>query len=90
MRKSPKGLNLLVTKLGKIRVKILTSKTRRIRKPLKDFFDKHALTDAEKDFILGCMLAQSRYPQLTHRQWQIVNDIKDRYDGKIPRSEEIT
>jgi len=83
-------LNLLVTKLGKIRVKILTSKTRRIRKPLKDFFDKHALTDAEKDFILGCMLAQSRYPQLTHRQWQIVNDIKDRYDGKIPGSEEIT
>jgi len=64
--------------------------TRRIKKPLRDFFDKQALTDAEKDFILGCMNAQSKYPQLTHRQWQIVNEIKDRYNGKNSRSEEIT
>ena len=38
--------------------------TRRIKKPLKDFLDNQSLTDAEKDFILGCMLAQSRYPNL--------------------------
>ena len=40
--------------------------TRRIKKPLKDFFEKQSLTDAEKDFILGCINAQNKYPQLTH------------------------
>ena len=54
--------------------------TRRIKKPLKDFFDNQSLTDAEKEFILGCINAQSKYPQLTHRQWQIVNEIKERYE----------
>ena len=64
---------------------------RRIKKPLKDFFDKHSLTDAEKSFILGCIQAQNKYPQLTHRQWQIVCEIKERYKNvKISRSEEIT
>jgi len=65
--------------------------TRRIKKPLKDFFDNHSLTDAEKSFILGCIQAQNKFPQLTHRQWQIVCEIKERYkNGKISRSEEIT
>jgi hypothetical protein len=65
--------------------------TRRIKKPLKDFFDKQTLTDAEKEFILGCINAQSKYPQLTHRQWQIVNEIKERYSNvKISRSETHT
>lgn len=54
--------------------------TRRIRKPLKDFFDKQTLTDSEKDFILGCINAQNKFPQLTHRQWHIVNEIKERYE----------
>jgi len=54
--------------------------TRRIKKPLKDFFDKQTLTDAEKDFIIGCINAQSKYPQLTHRQWQSVTEIKERYE----------
>jgi hypothetical protein len=45
--------------------------TRRIKKPLKDFFDNHSLTDAEKSFILGCIHAQNKFPQLTHRQWSI-------------------
>ena len=59
----------------------------RIKKPLKDFFDKQSLTDAEKEFILGCINSQNRYPQLTNRQWQIVCDIEERYkDVKIPRS----
>lgn len=53
--------------------------TRRIKKSLKDFFDKQALTDSEKDFIIGCINAQNKFPQLTHRQWQIVNEIKERY-----------
>jgi len=65
--------------------------TRRIKKPLKDFFDNHSLTDAEKSFILGCIQAQNKFPQLTHRQWQIVCEIKERHsNGKNSRSEEIT
>jgi len=64
---------------------------RRIKKPLKDFLDNQSLTDAEKSFILGCINAQNKYPQLTHRQWQIVCDIEKRYkDEQIPRGEEIT
>ena len=53
--------------------------TRRIKKPLLDFFDKQTLTDAEKSFILGCIQSQKKYPQLTQRQWQIVCEIEDRY-----------
>jgi len=53
---------------------------RRIKKPLLEFFEKHTLTDAEKTFILGCINAQKKYPQLTHRQWQIVCEIKDKYN----------
>ena len=64
---------------------------RRIKKPLKDFLDNQALTDAEKSFILGCINAQNKHPQLTHRQWQIVCDIEKRYkDEQISRGEEIT
>jgi hypothetical protein len=62
---------------------------RRIKKPLKDFFDNHSLTDAEKSFILGCIQAQNKFPQLTHRQWQIVCEIEERYKHvKISRSKE--
>ena len=64
---------------------------RRIKKPLKDFLDNQTLTDAEKSFILGCINAQNKYPQLTHRQWQIVCDIEKRYkDEQVSRGEEIT
>jgi len=64
---------------------------RRIKKPLKDFLDKQSLTDAEKDFILGCINAQNKYPQLTNRQWSIVCDIEKRYKNvKISRGKEIT
>ena len=60
--------------------------TRRIKKPLKDFLDNQSLTDAEKSFILGCINAQTKYPQLTHRQWQIICEIEKRYkDGKDSR-----
>jgi hypothetical protein len=60
--------------------------TRRIKKPLKDFLDNQTLTDAEKSFILGCINAQTKYPQLTHRQWQIICEIEKRYkDGKDSR-----
>ena len=53
---------------------------RRIKKPLLAFFEKHSLSDGEKSFILGCIEAQKKYPQLTHRQWQIVLEIKSRYE----------
>ena len=60
---------------------------RRIKKPLLEFFEKQTLTDAEKTFILGCINAQKKFPQLTHRQWQIICDIEKRYkDVKISRS----
>ncbi len=60
---------------------------RRIKKPLREFFDKQSLTDAEKNFILSCIDAQSKYPQLTQRQWDIILEIKERYsDVKISRS----
>ena len=60
---------------------------RRIKKPLREFFDKQSLTDAEKNFILVCIDAQSKYPQLTQRQWDIILEIKERYsDVKISRS----
>ena len=58
----------------------LAKMTRRIKKPLLEFFEKHSLTDAEKSFILGCINSQKKFPQLTHRQWQIVCEIKDRYE----------
>ena len=61
--------------------------TRRIKRPLREFFDKQSLTDAEKNFILGCIDAQSKYPQLTQRQWDIIQEIKERYNNvKISRS----
>ena len=70
---------------------IYLTMTRRIKKPLKDFLDNQTLTDAEKSFILGCINAQTKYPQLTHRQWQIVCDIEKRYNnGKNSRSAETS
>lgn len=63
--------------------------TRRIKKELKEFFDNQELTDQEKSFIVGCIRAQSKFPQLTQRQWDIVQEIKERYNNvKVPRSKE--
>lgn len=57
--------------------------TRRIKKELREFFETQPLTAPEKAFILGCIAAQTSYPQLTSRQWKIVCDIEKRYkDGK--------
>lgn len=65
--------------------------TRRIKKDLKEFFDKQPLTQPEKNFILGCMRAQTDHPQLTQRQWDIVQDIKERYaDVKVSRSKKTS
>ena len=59
--------------------------TRRIRKQLRIFFEDKELTDKERSFILGCIKAQQKYPQLTSRQWQIVCEIEQRYNNvKIP------
>lgn len=55
--------------------------TRRIKKELREFFENQSLTDKEKHFILGCIRAQSKYPQLTQRQWDIVQEIKERYSN---------
>ena len=61
--------------------------SRRIKKPLKDFFDNQSLTDWEKSFIVGCIQAQTRHPQLTHRQWDAVCKIEKRYRNvEISRS----
>lgn len=65
--------------------------TRRIKKDLKEFFDKQELTDQEKSFIVGCMRAQSKFPQLTQRQWDIIQEIKERYNNvQISRSRETS
>ena len=63
---------------------------RRIKKPLLEFFEKQPLTDGEKSFILGCINSQKKYPQLNHRQWQIVCEIKDKYNEQISRGEKAT
>jgi hypothetical protein len=56
---------------------------RRIKKPLKEFFDNHHLTDKEKAFIMGCMRAQVKHPQLTQSQWDIIVAIQEKYkNGK--------
>jgi len=60
--------------------------TRRIKLELQRFFQEKELTDKEREFILGCIKAQQSYPQLTQKQWKIVQEIKFRYkepsDGK--------
>ena len=57
--------------------------TRRIRKELKTFFNEKELTDKETHFILGCLKAQQKFPQLTSRQWQIVCEIEQRYKNDL-------
>ena len=65
--------------------------TRRIKKDLKEFFDNQELTDQEKSFIVGCIRAQNKFPQLTQRQWDIVQEIKERYSNvEISRSGETS
>jgi hypothetical protein len=54
---------------------------RRVKRDLKEFFDKQSLTDYEKAFILGCIKAQEKYPQLTLKQWNIITRIKERYEN---------
>ena len=63
---------------------------RRIKKPLKEFFDNHPLTDKEKAFIMGCMRAQVKYPQLTQSQWDVIVAIQERYKNGKTRSETST
>lgn len=53
---------------------------RRIKKPLKEFFEKQSLTDFDKNFILGCIESQKKYPQLTHKQWERICMLKERYE----------
>jgi hypothetical protein len=54
--------------------------SRRIKKEIKEFFDNQPLTDFEKAFIIGCIKAQEKYPQLTTKQWGLINKIKERYN----------
>jgi len=57
--------------------------TRRIRKELRTFFEEKELSVKETHFILGCLKAQQKHPQLTSRQWQIVCEIEQRYKNEI-------
>jgi hypothetical protein len=57
--------------------------TRRIKRELQKFFEEKPLTSRERSFILGCINAQTKYPQLTARQWNIICEIEERYkNGK--------
>jgi N-acetylneuraminic acid mutarotase len=65
--------------------------TRRINKALREFFEKQTLTEEENSFILSILRNQKNWPQLTHRQWEKVCEIKERYkDVKVSRSEETS
>lgn len=55
-------------------------KTRRIRQNLVDFFGTKKLTFKEKQFISNCLKYQEDYPQLSNRQWEIIMEIKKRYE----------
>jgi len=57
--------------------------TRRIRKELRTFFEEKELSVKEIHFILGCLKAQQKHPQLTSRQWQIVCEIEQRYKNDL-------
>lgn len=56
--------------------------TRRIKKQHLDLFEKYELTEAENKFILGCIRFQKEYPQLTQKQWRIVESIYERYKNQ--------
>ena len=60
-------------------------KTRRINGKIKQQLDKKPLTDADKRFIMGCIKAQIKQPQLTNAQWEIVQEIRKKYE-QISRS----
>ena len=65
--------------------------TRRIKRPLREFFESKPLTDKEKTFILGCMRLQMQHAQLTNKQWAVVCQIKERYShGQVQRREKTT
>ncbi len=53
--------------------------SRRIKRELQNFFEEKPLTSQERSFILGCISAQEKYPQLTSKQWKIVCEIEERY-----------
>lgn len=59
--------------------------TRRIKRALRQELDKKPLTDADKRFIMGCIKAQIKQPQLTNAQWEIVQEIRKKYE-QISRS----
>ena len=54
---------------------------RQLKAQLKTFFEDKELTDKERSFITGCLRGQQKHPQLTSRQWQIVCEIKEKYDN---------
>mgnify|MGYP001164896850 FL=1 len=54
--------------------------TRRIKRALRQELDKKPLTDADKRFIMGCIKAQIKQPQLTNAQWRIVQEIRNKYE----------
>lgn len=64
--------------------------SRRIKPDLEYFFKTNPLTEWEKSFILGCIKAQQKHPQLTPKQWQIVSNIKERYSNAESETDKKT
>lgn len=57
-------------------------KTRRIKKELQEFFKNQELTEWESAFIIGCINAQNKFPQLTSRQWDLICGIENKLRNK--------
>lgn len=53
--------------------------TRRIRKELLQFFNAAPLEEKDRTFIESCLKSQQRHPQLTSRQWEVVQGIYQKY-----------
>lgn len=62
--------------------------SRRIKYDLIAFFEKKNLTTEDNSFIMGCMRAQKKYPQLTNKQWDRVMLIYNKYI-KLPDKDVI-
>lgn len=55
---------------------------KRITRSLAQFFKAQNLTASEHTFIQGCIKMQQRYPQLTAKQWDIVQTMYRKYKEK--------
>mgnify|MGYP007038842822 CR=1 FL=1 len=54
-------------------------KTRRISKQQQEELLKKPLTDPQRAFIKSLVVYQSKYPQLSQKQWETFKSIYNKY-----------